>query len=46
MPINEILENVKSVVNQYWQILPSLKTFLQQKMNYFQVGQVNYKISE
>ena len=39
-------EKCKSEVNQYWQILPSLKTFLQQQMNNFQAGHVHYKISE
>ena len=39
-------EKCKSEVNQYWQILTSLKTFLQQQMNNFQAGHVHYKISE
>ena len=44
--INEILKNVKSEVNQYWQKLRSLKTFLQQEINNFQAGQMKYKICE
>lgn len=44
--INEILKNVKSEVNQYWQKLRSLKTFLQQEINNFQAGQMKYKIRE
>lgn len=41
--INEILKNVKSEVSHYWQILSSLKSFLQQEINNFQAGQVKYK---
>ena len=41
--INEILKNVKSEVRHYWQILSSLKSFLQQEINNFQAGQVKYK---
>ena len=45
--INEILKNVKSEKNQYWKILPSLKTFLHQEMTSGgQAGQVKYEISE